>query len=94
MAVLPSSVHSAVPVHANMLCPHRFLLDNLSYRFDSAVCIALLFVFQPCLQRSFKAEVYSCPACRTDLGKDMDMEQNKVLGKALNGLFPGYENGR
>ncbi|ELU05907.1 hypothetical protein CAPTEDRAFT_221977 [Capitella teleta] len=47
-----------------------------------------------CLQRSFKAEVYSCPACREDLGKDYKMAANKTLRDILNTLVPGYENGR
>ncbi|CAG0895764.1 unnamed protein product [Darwinula stevensoni] len=48
----------------------------------------------PCIQRSFKAEVYSCPACRTNLGKDYKIKVNANLFDALKCLFPGYENGR
>ncbi|XP_042271747.1 E3 ubiquitin-protein ligase UHRF1 [Thunnus albacares] len=51
-------------------------------------------VCRECLQRSFKAEVYSCPACRHDLGKNYSMAVNKSLQDILNQFFPGYSNGR
>uniref|UniRef100_H2TMV8 E3 ubiquitin-protein ligase UHRF n=1 Tax=Takifugu rubripes TaxID=31033 RepID=H2TMV8_TAKRU len=51
-------------------------------------------VCRECLQRSFKAEVYTCPACRHDLGKNYSMAVNKSLQDILNQLFPGYNNGR
>ncbi|KAG9351238.1 hypothetical protein JZ751_025129 [Albula glossodonta] len=47
-----------------------------------------------CLQRSFKAEVYTCPACRHDLGKNYSMSVNKALQAILNQFFPGYSSGR
>ncbi|KAL0161591.1 hypothetical protein M9458_045316, partial [Cirrhinus mrigala] len=47
-----------------------------------------------CLQRSFKAEVYTCPACRHDLGKNYQMTVNKPLQAILTQLFPGYSSGR
>ena len=47
-----------------------------------------------CLQRSFRAGVYNCPHCRHELGKNLEMEPNEQLCKALNAIFPGYENGR
>lgn len=52
------------------------------------------FFLQECLQRSFKAEVYTCPACRHDLGKNYSMSVNKSLQDILNQFFPGYSNGR
>lgn len=51
-------------------------------------------VCQPCLKRSFSAEVYSCPACRHDLGEKFSMAPNKNLQSVLVALFPGYEMGR
>ncbi|XP_033117513.1 E3 ubiquitin-protein ligase UHRF1-like [Anneissia japonica] len=51
-------------------------------------------VCKACLQRSFRAQVYNCPACRYDLGKGYSMAQSKVLASILRELFPGYENGR
>ncbi|CAJ1060810.1 hypothetical protein L3Q82_025664 [Xyrichtys novacula] len=51
-------------------------------------------VCRECLQRSFKAEVYTCPACRHDLGKNYSMTVNKPLQAILNQFFPGYSNGR
>lgn len=51
-------------------------------------------VCQPCLQRSFKADVFTCPACRYDLGKDYPMDINKPLSKCLVALFPGYDAAR
>uniref|UniRef100_A0A8C8M1T4 E3 ubiquitin-protein ligase UHRF n=1 Tax=Oncorhynchus tshawytscha TaxID=74940 RepID=A0A8C8M1T4_ONCTS len=47
-----------------------------------------------CLQRSFRAEVYTCPACRHDLGKDYVMVLNKTLQLLLDQFFPGYSKGR
>lgn len=49
---------------------------------------------QDCLDRSFKADVYSCPACRYDLGKNYTMQVNETLQTILTQLFPGYGNGR
>lgn len=51
-------------------------------------------VCRECLQRSFKADVYTCPACRHDLGKNYTMAINKSLQDILNQLFPGYSSGR
>uniref|UniRef100_A0A8C9S0N5 E3 ubiquitin-protein ligase UHRF n=1 Tax=Scleropages formosus TaxID=113540 RepID=A0A8C9S0N5_SCLFO len=51
-------------------------------------------VCKECLQRSFKAEVYTCPACRHDLGKNNPMNVNKPLQGILNLFFPGYSSGR
>ncbi|XP_017576228.1 E3 ubiquitin-protein ligase UHRF1 isoform X1 [Pygocentrus nattereri] len=51
-------------------------------------------VCRECLQRSFKAEVYTCPACRHDLGKNYQMTVNKALQAILTQLFPGYSSGR
>ncbi|XP_073438120.1 E3 ubiquitin-protein ligase UHRF1-like [Dendrobates tinctorius] len=51
-------------------------------------------ICKSCLDRSFKASVYSCPACRHDLGKNYDMRVNKPLQSVLGHLFPGYERGR
>ncbi|NXG20679.1 UHRF1 ligase, partial [Grallaria varia] len=51
-------------------------------------------VCKDCLDRSFRADVYSCPACRYDLGKSYSMEVNEPLQDILAQLFPGYGNGR
>uniref|UniRef100_A0A671RWW2 E3 ubiquitin-protein ligase UHRF n=2 Tax=Sinocyclocheilus anshuiensis TaxID=1608454 RepID=A0A671RWW2_9TELE len=51
-------------------------------------------VCKTCLQRSFRAEVFSCPACRHDLGKDYVMSLNKTLQLLLDQFFPGYSKGR
>ncbi|MGH0183221.1 UNVERIFIED_CONTAM: hypothetical protein FKN15_011460 [Acipenser sinensis] len=51
-------------------------------------------VCRECLQRSFKADVYTCPACRYDLGKNYSMTVNKPLQSILNQFFPGYSSGR
>uniref|UniRef100_H3CUG5 E3 ubiquitin-protein ligase UHRF n=1 Tax=Tetraodon nigroviridis TaxID=99883 RepID=H3CUG5_TETNG len=51
-------------------------------------------VCKTCLQRSFRAKVYTCPACRHDLGKDYVMTQNTTLQKLLDQFFPGYSKGR
>lgn len=51
-------------------------------------------VCKTCLQRSFRAQVYTCPACRHDLGKDYAMSQNQTLQTLLDQFFPGYSKGR
>ncbi|KAG1659087.1 E3 ubiquitin-protein ligase UHRF1 [Nymphon striatum] len=51
-------------------------------------------ICKDCLKRSFKSEVYSCPHCRFDLGKNYAMTINDSLLKILLKLFPGYESGR
>uniref|UniRef100_A0A8C6Y310 E3 ubiquitin-protein ligase UHRF n=1 Tax=Naja naja TaxID=35670 RepID=A0A8C6Y310_NAJNA len=47
-----------------------------------------------CLQRSFRADVFTCPACRHDLGKGYTMVPNKILQTLLDQFFPGYSKGR
>lgn len=51
-------------------------------------------VCKTCLHRSFRAQVYTCPACRHDLGKDYAMSQNQTLQTLLDQFFPGYSKGR
>ncbi|XP_039945527.1 E3 ubiquitin-protein ligase UHRF2 isoform X5 [Hirundo rustica] len=51
-------------------------------------------VCKSCLQRSFRAEVFTCPACRYDLGKGYVMAPNKILQTLLDQFFPGYSKGR
>lgn len=51
-------------------------------------------VCKTCLHRSFRAQVYTCPACRHDLGKDYAMSQNQTLQSLLDQFFPGYSKGR
>uniref|UniRef100_A0A8C4NFK1 E3 ubiquitin-protein ligase UHRF n=1 Tax=Eptatretus burgeri TaxID=7764 RepID=A0A8C4NFK1_EPTBU len=51
-------------------------------------------VCKSCLQRSFRAEVFTCPICRYELGRGYSMCTNKPLQKLLNEFFPGYGNGR
>ncbi|XP_074640769.1 E3 ubiquitin-protein ligase UHRF1-like [Tubulanus polymorphus] len=51
-------------------------------------------ICKQCMVRSFKAEVFSCPCCRTELGKDYSLATNKTLIQILNSMYPGYENGR
>ncbi|CAB1352073.1 unnamed protein product, partial [Coregonus sp. 'balchen'] len=45
--------------------------QELAYQPITTVCTHN--VCKTCLQRSFRAEVYTCPACRHDLGKDYVM---------------------
>ncbi|XP_008994965.1 E3 ubiquitin-protein ligase UHRF2 isoform X2 [Callithrix jacchus] len=51
-------------------------------------------VCKDCLQRSFKAQVFSCPACRHDLGQNYVMIPNEILQTLLDLFFPGYSKGR
>ncbi|MEQ2179404.1 hypothetical protein GOODEAATRI_024589, partial [Goodea atripinnis] len=62
--------------------------ETVSHNYPGILCP------QTCLQRSFRAAVYTCPACRHDLGKDYAMNQNKKLQILLDQFFPGYSKGR
>ncbi|XP_012685480.2 E3 ubiquitin-protein ligase UHRF2 [Clupea harengus] len=66
--------------------------QELAYQPVTTTCLHN--VCKSCLQRSFRAEVYSCPACRHDLGKDYIMILNKTLQQLLDQFFPGYSKGR
>ncbi|KAL3878130.1 hypothetical protein ACJMK2_030501 [Sinanodonta woodiana] len=71
----------------NCICCQEVVLKPITTQCAHNFCKA-------CLQRSFKAGVYSCPACRTDLEKDLNSCENKTLGEILSNFFPGYEAGR
>uniref|UniRef100_A0A3Q3JH40 E3 ubiquitin-protein ligase UHRF n=1 Tax=Monopterus albus TaxID=43700 RepID=A0A3Q3JH40_MONAL len=62
--------------------------------FQPITTVCLHNVCKTCLQRSFRAKVYTCPACRHDLSKDYVMTQNKTLQMLLDQFFPGYSKGR
>uniref|UniRef100_A0A8C8GF69 E3 ubiquitin-protein ligase UHRF n=1 Tax=Oncorhynchus tshawytscha TaxID=74940 RepID=A0A8C8GF69_ONCTS len=66
--------------------------QELAYQPVTTVCAHN--VCKTCLLRSFRAEVYTCPACRHDLGKDYIMVLNKTLQLLLDQFFPGYSKGR
>ncbi|CAL8321716.1 unnamed protein product [Lota lota] len=66
--------------------------QELAYHPVTTVCSHN--ICKTCLQRSFRAEVYTCPACRHDLGKDYGMGPNKTLQILLDQFFPGYSKGR
>ncbi|KAJ8306437.1 hypothetical protein KUTeg_016982 [Tegillarca granosa] len=79
-------------------------LQKLEELFTCICCQELVFkpvttecnhnICKACLVRSFKAEIYNCPLCRADLGKDYDAKINKTLQELLRKFFPGYEAGR
>lgn len=72
--------------------------------FGCVVCSDLLFMpittecghnlCKACLKRSIKAEVYSCPYCRDDLGDHESLEVNRACSNALLIIFPGYDAAR
>uniref|UniRef100_A0A8C9ZDP3 E3 ubiquitin-protein ligase UHRF n=1 Tax=Sander lucioperca TaxID=283035 RepID=A0A8C9ZDP3_SANLU len=66
--------------------------QELAYQPITTVCSHN--VCKTCLQRSFRADVYTCPACRHDLGKDYIMTQNVTLQVLLDQFYPGYSKGR
>lgn len=51
-------------------------------------------VCKSCLQRSFSAQIYTCPYCRVELGENYKFTINENLAGILQNLFPGYEIGR
>ncbi|XP_034752581.1 E3 ubiquitin-protein ligase UHRF2-like [Etheostoma cragini] len=66
--------------------------QELAYQPITTICSHN--VCKTCLQRSFRADVYTCPACRHDLGKDYVMTQNVTLQLLLDQFYPGYSKGR
>ncbi|XP_074473055.1 E3 ubiquitin-protein ligase UHRF2 [Sebastes fasciatus] len=66
--------------------------QELAFQPITTVCVHN--VCKTCLQRSFRAKVYTCPACRHDLGKDFVMSQNVTLQVLLDQFYPGYSKGR
>lgn len=87
-------------LHEGQVC----FLSSVQDKFLCVCCQELVFqpvttecahnVCKTCLQRSFKAEVFTCPACRHDLGKNHKLEVNKYLSNCLLALFPGYDTTR
>nr|XP_023024422.1 E3 ubiquitin-protein ligase UHRF1-like [Leptinotarsa decemlineata] len=69
------------------ICCQEVLLNPITTECKHNICKA-------CLRRSFSSEIYTCPHCRHDLGKNYSMEVNNNLSGALKLLFPGYESAR
>ncbi|XP_024898934.1 E3 ubiquitin-protein ligase UHRF1 [Pteropus alecto] len=79
-------------------------LSKVEETFQCICCQELVFrpvttvcqhnVCKDCLDRSFRAQVFSCPACRYDLGRNYAMQVNQPLQAVLSQLFPGYGSGR
>jgi E3 ubiquitin-protein ligase UHRF1 len=71
--------------------------DFVEETFGCIICCGLLdkpvtlpcqhIVCLNCLERSFKAEVYTCPYCRNELGKDYVKTVNKECEAILKKLF-------
>ncbi|XP_075798742.1 E3 ubiquitin-protein ligase UHRF1 isoform X2 [Microtus pennsylvanicus] len=84
--------------------PYQVFLSKVNEAFQCICCQELVFrpvttvclhnVCKDCLDRSFRAEVYSCPACRCDLDHSSPTRVNQPLQTILNQLFPGYGSGR
>uniref|UniRef100_A0A8C6P6T7 E3 ubiquitin-protein ligase UHRF n=1 Tax=Nothobranchius furzeri TaxID=105023 RepID=A0A8C6P6T7_NOTFU len=98
------SVQVRLPFEMEWLLSTPNFLQKMEQIFMCVCCQELVFqpittvcshnVCKTCLQRSFRAQVYTCPACRHDLGKDYVMNQNKTLQILLDQFFPGYSKGR
>ncbi|XP_021356809.1 E3 ubiquitin-protein ligase UHRF1-like [Mizuhopecten yessoensis] len=72
----------------NCICCQEVVFKPVTTVCNHTIC-------KPCLTRSFKAEVYNCPMCRTDLKQEEDeLKVNKTLQTILQNFFPGYEAGR
>uniref|UniRef100_A0A452TTV4 E3 ubiquitin-protein ligase UHRF n=1 Tax=Ursus maritimus TaxID=29073 RepID=A0A452TTV4_URSMA len=84
--------------------PFQKFLSKVEEAFQCICCQELVFrpittvcqhnVCKDCLDRSFRAQVFSCPACRYDLGRSYAMQVNQRLQAILSQLFPGYGSGR
>ncbi|XP_050995805.1 E3 ubiquitin-protein ligase UHRF1 [Acomys russatus] len=84
--------------------PYQVFLSKVKEAFQCICCQELVFrpvttvcqhnVCKDCLDRSFRAQVFSCPACRRDLDHSSPTQVNRPLQTILNQLFPGYGSGR
>ncbi|XP_019849105.1 PREDICTED: E3 ubiquitin-protein ligase UHRF1 [Amphimedon queenslandica] len=80
------------------------LLEKIQDSFTCIVCQELVYkpvttpcghnICKTCLQRSFKAQVFTCPSCRHQLGGQYELETNDDLQSVLLEIFPGYDGGR
>ncbi|XP_031204544.1 E3 ubiquitin-protein ligase UHRF1 isoform X5 [Mastomys coucha] len=84
--------------------PYQVFLSKVKEAFQCICCQELVFrpvttvcqhnVCKDCLDRSFRAQVFSCPACRYELDHSSPTRVNQPLQTILNQLFPGYGSGR
>ncbi|XP_021488701.1 E3 ubiquitin-protein ligase UHRF1 isoform X2 [Meriones unguiculatus] len=84
--------------------PYQVFLNKVQEAFQCICCQELVFrpvttvcqhnVCKDCLDRSFRAQVFSCPACRCELDHSSPTPVNQPLQTILNQLFPGYGSGR
>ncbi|XP_001944935.5 LOW QUALITY PROTEIN: E3 ubiquitin-protein ligase UHRF1 [Acyrthosiphon pisum] len=82
----------------------KAFLDRIEETFMCICCQDIVFepitlecahnICKGCLKRSFRSEVYQCPACRAELGKTYSMKINITLANTLLYFFPGYNAGR
>ncbi|XP_050541918.1 E3 ubiquitin-protein ligase UHRF1-like [Daktulosphaira vitifoliae] len=87
-----------------MIKGKKAFLDRVEETFLCICCQDIVFepittdcshnICKECLKRSFNAEVYQCPSCRSELGKSYSMTINSNLAEILLYLFPGYSTGR
>lgn len=81
---------------------YKSFLDAVTEKFMCICCQEIAFeavttkcghnTCKSCLQRAFKAGVESCPVCRCEIDKNIEI--NPHLDALLRQLFPGYEAGR
>ncbi|XP_065574297.1 E3 ubiquitin-protein ligase UHRF1-like [Artemia franciscana] len=77
-------------------------LESVSKQFDCVCCCDLVKnpvttpcghnICKICLERSFSAKMFTCPVCRYILDSKYEFKVNKTLKKALNSLFPNYDD--
>ncbi|XP_050425724.1 E3 ubiquitin-protein ligase UHRF1-like [Adelges cooleyi] len=82
----------------------KAFLDRVEETFLCICCQEIVFepittdcshnICKDCLKRSFSAQVYQCPSCRAELGKNYPMDVNSNLADTLLYLFPGYNADR
>ncbi|GIX75163.1 e3 ubiquitin-protein ligase UHRF1 [Caerostris extrusa] len=83
---------------------HQEFLKKVENTFSCVCCQEVVFIpittmcchniCKSCLNRSFKAGVFSCPMCRQELQKTCINNTNKNLQNVLLSVFPGYDAGR
>jgi len=91
-------------VKSNDYATKKDMNEFVESQFGCIICQDIVFkpvttpclhnVCRPCLDRSFKADVFTCSSCRGELGKDYEKPINDELSEILKLIFPGYEIGR
>ncbi|XP_040564804.1 E3 ubiquitin-protein ligase UHRF1 [Lepeophtheirus salmonis] len=79
--------YNQVEEELSCICCKDIVLDPVTTPCQHNMC-------KKCILRVFKEELYSCPSCRKELGRNYSIKVNKSLQTILRSMFDGYESGR